>query len=330
MNCSECGHTLDERGVCRHCGEASVYKGPSTSRTLSRGEKSAKIPVVVVGPYGKALGGPVCRAILESDECALVGGVTSPNGGVVQRSEELGGVAVAGSFASLMRELGVPMSSLEDTVVLYATQGGQVLSRMREAVQHKFRRHVMGSTDLLDATKKYMEEMAIRGELVLNAPNFSGDAVLVDWTAEIWSKILPDCDAGVSEIHHKRKTGPISGTALMYAKSIARGRGLDPEAVIQRGGARPGKEREMTDISVSGLRLGGIPGEHEVFFGGQHGLVGLVQRAYSTASFAVGALSAITWIARLFLRSADDPPGRVYTMRDVMHLPDPAHLHSWE
>ncbi|MBI2050786.1 MAG: hypothetical protein HYT31_03185 [Parcubacteria group bacterium] len=289
-----------------------------------------KIPVIVVGPYGKALGRPVCRAILESEACAFVGGVTSPNGGVVQRSQELGGVAVAGSFASLARESSAFVSNRDGTVVLYATKGDQVLKRMQEAVQNGFKRHVVGSTDLPPATVQYLKEMAVRGELVLDAPNFSPAATLVDWTAEVWAKVFPGYDAGVTDKHHNRKAGPLSGTALMYARSIARGRGLDPEAVIQRHGARPGAERKESDISVTGHRLGGLPGEHEVYFAGQHDLLVLEQRAYSTVSFALGALLAIMFCSPLSSGPvAGGFEGKVYRMRDVMRLPNPANMHIW-
>ncbi|MEK7188969.1 MAG: dihydrodipicolinate reductase C-terminal domain-containing protein [Patescibacteria group bacterium] len=321
MTCPECGTLVKSVGGvhhCTHCGWAD-----ST-------ELTARVPVIVVGPYGKALGSRVCTAIRESSACMLFAGVTRPNGDTARRSDDLGGAVAAGSFSSLERKVGVA-GVQEEGVVLYATQGGKVLSRMQEAIQHGFHRHAIGSTDLPVATVAYLKEMALRGELVLYAPNFSILATYTDWVVEVSAQVLRDYDAGVEERHHRRKAGPISGTALMYAASIARARGLDPDAVIQRGGARPGTERERSDISVSGLRIGGIPGEHEVFFGGDHDMFGLVQRAYSAMSFAVGAIPALVWCARRPLGPQEDDSGRrVHTMRDVMGLPDPAHMSNWK
>ncbi|MBI4122697.1 MAG: hypothetical protein HY462_01735 [Parcubacteria group bacterium] len=292
---------------------------------------SSKIPMIVVGPYGKALGKPVCGAILESEECALVGGVTSPNGGAAQQSETLGGVTVAGSFSALEREQSIPYHGRNDVVVLYATQGDQVLSRMQEAIRHGFHRHVVGSTDLPYVTKRYMEEMAIRGELVLHGPNFGRFATVTDWVIEVLAHILPDCDNGVTDKHHRGKVGALSGTALMYAASLARSKGLDPDVVIKRGGARPGSERQESDISVAGHRLGGLPGEHEVYFADGDGLIEITQRAYSRAGFALGALSAVVWAARRTLGPRhEDLSRKVHTMRDVWRLPNPVNMGNWQ
>ena len=314
MTCPKCGTPVKSAGGVRHC----THCGWAESTELT-----ARVPVVVVGPHGKALGRPVCSALLESDRCVLIGGVTRPNSSLPSRTA--GGALIAGSFSSLTRELGIPAHVRDDVVVLYATQGGQVLPRMQEAHREGFMRHAVGSTDLPDEARQCMEHLAAFGSVVLWARNFSKAATYTDWLAESTAKVLEDYDSAVLDRHHSQKVGPLSGTALMYAESIARGRGLDPSKVVQRGGARPGAQREESDIPVAGFRLGGLPGEHEIFFANQHNLLTIGQRAYACASFAQDAILAIRWCAVLPL-----PGRRVRTMRDVMGLPDPANFHAWK
>ncbi len=80
---------------------------------------------------------------------------------------------------------------------------------------------------------------------VVQSYNFSvGIQVLLNLTKTA-AALLNSWDVEISEIHHRNKKDKPSGTAKMI-KNLFEGR----------------------DINVSSLRLGGIPGDHSVEFGG--------------------------------------------------------------
>lgn len=121
-----------------------------------------------------------------------------------------------------------------------------------------------------------------------------------------------DFDAEILEAHHRNKRDLPSGTALQLGRAVARGRGHDPEEVLEH--RLPGKEalRTAGSVGLSALRAGDISGEHTVLFAGTGERLELVHRVSSRATFAVGALTAAHWLA-------GRPAGR-YTMQDALGL----------
>ncbi|MBI1961715.1 MAG: hypothetical protein HYS45_03385 [Parcubacteria group bacterium] len=276
---------------------------------------SSKVPVIVVGPNGKKLGRPVVSALVESDDCVLVGGVTRPNQGVVERITGGHGAVIAGSFAALARES--PVETLPDsTVVFYAVKGDDLIAPLKDAVAAGFRTHVIGSTAIPDITHEAMRNFADNGQVVLEAPNFSEEAVVGDWVVEKVAAALRNHDAGVQEVHHGEKADVPSGTARMWGESIARGRGQRSDTVFlgaPGAGGQFGRRSDVHDVHIVSRRLGGVPGEHEAMFASQYGALIVTQRAYSSKGFAQGALRAMRWAA------GQEKPS-FYTMRDVMGL----------
>ena len=72
----------------------------------------------------------------------------------------------------------------------------------------------------------------------------------------------PEYDVEIVEAHHRRKADAPSGTALQLGLAVARGRGVELEAVRQDGrSGRPG-ERPRGEIGFHAIRGGDIVGEH--------------------------------------------------------------------
>ena len=107
----------------------------------------------------------------------------------------------------------------------------------------------------------------------------------------------PEYDVEVTEMHHRHKKDAPSGTALMLAKSVAAGRGVDfgEKAIYGRHG-EPG-ERPCGEIAIHALRGGSVVGDHTVMFAGDVERVELTHRAQSREAFAAGALKAVVWAA---------------------------------
>jgi len=99
----------------------------------------------------------------------------------------------------------------------------------------------------------------------------------------------PGFDAHMIETHHSAKKDAPSGTALTLAKAAA---------------AAGGRE-----IPITSVRVGSVPGIHEVIFDAQFEQVRLQHVARDRRVFAEGALVAAAWLI-----------GRrgVFTMKDVL------------
>ena len=148
---------------------------------------------------------------------------------------------------------------------------------------------------------------------VLTAPNFSVGVNLLVALAEEAARVLgEEYDVEVVEAHHRRKADAPSGTALQLGQAVARGRGVELDAVRQDGRSGRSGERPRGEIGFHALRGGDIVGEHRVYLIGERERIELAHVAADRALFAEGALRAARWIA-------GRPAGR-YTMRDVLGL----------
>ena len=116
----------------------------------------------------------------------------------------------------------------------------------------------------------------------------------------------------VVEAHHNRKVDAPSGTALMLGEAAAEGRGVDLQAVSDRGRDGITGERPRGQIGFHAIRGGDVVGEHEVIFAAAGERIVLRHIASDRALFARGALRAALW-------GQDKAPGE-YDMLDVLGL----------
>jgi 4-hydroxy-tetrahydrodipicolinate reductase len=97
--------------------------------------------------------------------------------------------------------------------------------------------------------------------------------------------------AHVVETHHAAKLDAPSGTGIAIGERLAKGLG--------------------NDVDISSVRVGSVPGTHEVLFDAPFEQIRLVHEARDRRVFADGALTAARWLA------AQKTPA-LYTMRDVL------------
>jgi 4-hydroxy-tetrahydrodipicolinate reductase len=98
--------------------------------------------------------------------------------------------------------------------------------------------------------------------------------------------------AHLLETHHAAKKDAPSGTAAMLARVYADA-GADP-------------------LPTSSVRVGHVPGRHEIIFDGPFEQLRLVHDARDRRVFADGAVVAAEWLARGGRRG-------VFTLRDVLN-----------
>jgi 4-hydroxy-tetrahydrodipicolinate reductase len=171
---------------------------------------------------------------------------------------------------------------------------------------------VIGTTGLEAAHHALIDEAA-RAVPVLQTGNTSlGVTLLAHLVREAASKLGPDWDIEIVEMHHRMKVDAPSGTALLLGEAAAAGRGIDlGESMESARGAHSGA-RKSGAIGFASLRGGTVAGEHSVILAGNEERIALSHSAENRMIFARGAVRAGEWLI-------GKPAGR-YTMQDVLGI----------
>jgi 4-hydroxy-tetrahydrodipicolinate reductase len=142
---------------------------------------------------------------------------------------------------------------------------------------------------------------------VFYSANMSLGIALVASMAKKAAAVFPNADIEIVERHHNRKIDAPSGTALLLAESVKESR---PDATIVCGRSGMSKRGE-NEIGVSSLRLGNLPGTHEVIINTGTQSITLTHEVYDRALFAEGALDAAEFLIK-------QEPG-VYSIKDIFN-----------
>jgi 4-hydroxy-tetrahydrodipicolinate reductase len=156
---------------------------------------------------------------------------------------------------------------------------------------------LVGTTGLTPEHHAKIEETASR-VAVIYAPNTSlGINVLKQLVEEATSRLGPDWDIEILEMHHRHKVDAPSGTALMLAQSAAKGRGATVQELSRFDRISEHLHaREPGTIGYASLRGGSVAGEHFVILATDGERIELGHRADSRMIFARGALAAARFL----------------------------------
>ncbi len=134
--------------------------------------------------------------------------------------------------------------------------------------------------------KNYSEESA-----VLYDTNMSYGITVMKRLLRATAPLLGDeADVEIVECHHRWKRDHPSGTTFSLARAI------DPNATVVSGRSGEAAARGRA-IRAHSIRLGGVPGEHRVYFGTQDEVLWISHAVLSREAFARGALRAVRFIA---------------------------------
>jgi 4-hydroxy-tetrahydrodipicolinate reductase len=171
---------------------------------------------------------------------------------------------------------------------------------------------LIGTTGLEDGQHAAIDAAA-RAIAVLQTGNTSlGVTLLAHLVREAASRLGPEWDIEVLEMHHRMKVDAPSGTALLLGEAAAEGRGIALADHSERGRDGQTGARERGAIGFASLRGGTVAGDHEVIFAADNERLTLAHSAQDRMIFANGAVRAAAW---LIGREA----GR-YTMPQVLGL----------
>ncbi|MBR1871566.1 MAG: 4-hydroxy-tetrahydrodipicolinate reductase [Kiritimatiellae bacterium] len=170
--------------------------------------------------------------------------------------------------------------------------------------------YVIGTTGL-NAEEQAAVDAAAKKIAIVQSGNYSLGVNLLLGLVKIAARNLgARYDAEIVEMHHRHKKDAPSGTALMLARAVAQGRGIDLDANAVYGRHGDTGERPEGEIAIHALRGGSVVGDHTVMFAGDVERIELTHKAQSREAFAAGAFDAAQWA----LTAA---PG-IHTMQDIL------------
>ena len=161
---------------------------------------------------------------------------------------------------------------------------------------------IIGTTGLNEKDMAEMRDAANECPLLFSANMSVGINLLAALVEQAATRLGPEFDIEISEIHHRNKVDAPSGTALMLGKATGR-----KAADLNRAG-----KRDTGTIGYAVQRGGDVVGEHSVNFYGPGERLELSHRAHDRSLFAKGALRAASWLK--------DQPNGLYSMRNVLGL----------
>jgi len=261
----------------------------------------------VTGCRGR-MGRMIVDAVLDAPGCVLAGGTEAPDDPSI--GADLGELAGAGKLGARVTDDPVALFAASDAVIDFTAPS--LTHKHADLAAQSEVAFVLGTTGLDEATQAAVHRAA-RHTQVVQAPNMSlGVNLLLDLVQQVARALDPSFDIEIQEMHHRHKKDAPSGTALALGRAAAEGRGVELDAVSDRGRDGYTGAREDGHIGFAVLRGGDVPGEHTVTFAGPGERVELTHKAGSRGIFAQGAVKAALW-------AHNQDPGQ-YDMKDVLGL----------
>jgi 4-hydroxy-tetrahydrodipicolinate reductase len=142
--------------------------------------------------------------------------------------------------------------------------------------------------------KNYSKKIAI-----FKSGNMSTGINLLEHIVKILSKNIPNnYQIGVSDDHHKNKIDYPSGTALMLANAVSKGKNKNLELMKGRIFLNKLGNLQKNKINFFITRKGNTVGKHSVNFYNKIENIELKHTAFSRDLFADGALNAAIWLSK--------------------------------
>lgn len=263
---------------------------------------------LVIAGAGGRMGRTLVKAIAETKGLVVTGALEDARSPLVgQDSGVLAGLPANG--VTLTTDAKTALANADGIIDFTVPKASTALAALTAG-----KVHIVGTTGHSADEETAVKESAKRA-VVVKSGNFSmGVNLLAALTKRVARTLDEDFDIEIFEMHHNRKIDAPSGTALMFGRAAAEGRGISLAQRSARGRDGETGARNRGDIGFASLRGGTVVGEHSVIFAGPAERVELVHRAEDRMIFARGALKAALW-------AKSQKPG-LYSMADVLGLGD--------
>jgi 4-hydroxy-tetrahydrodipicolinate reductase len=171
---------------------------------------------------------------------------------------------------------------------------------------------VIGTTGFTNAQDKLIKNYSKR-IAIFKSGNMSLGVNILEYIMKIIANKIPNnYMIGISDIHHKNKVDYPSGTALMFANAIAKGKGKNLKSITGKLFINNKGKLNREKINFFIRRKGGAIGEHAVEFNNNLEKIEIKHEAFSRELFADGALNAAAWISK--------KSKGLYNMQDMLNL----------
>jgi len=142
--------------------------------------------------------------------------------------------------------------------------------------------------------KNYSKKIAI-----FKSGNMSLGINLLEYIIKILSKKIPNnYQIGISDNHHKAKVDYPSGTALMLASAVVKGKNKSLDKLKGKFYLNKKGNLQNDKINFFITRKGKTIGKHSVIYSNKIEQIQLKHIAFSRELFADGALNAAKWISK--------------------------------
>ena len=142
--------------------------------------------------------------------------------------------------------------------------------------------------------KNYSKKIAI-----FKSGNMSLGINLLEYIVNILSKKIPNnYHVGINDDHHRKKVDFPSGTALMLANAVSKGKNKNLEAIKGKIFLNKKGNLQKKKVNFFITRKGNTIGKHSVIFNNKIENIELKHTAFSRELFADGALNAAMWISK--------------------------------
>ena len=273
------------------------------------GSADSDMRLVVAGAGGR-MGRTLIHAIAATDGVTLAGAIERADSGVIGRDAgELGGLGANG--VKVISDAALLLKNADGLIEFTIPAATLALAELSASAGIA---HVIGTTGHSAEEEAVIAQAARRAPIVKSGNMSLGVNLLAALVKRVAQTLGDDYDVEILEMHHNKKIDAPSGTALMFGRAAAAGRGIDLDAHAMRGRDGMTGTRRKGDIGFAALRGGSVVGDHSVIFAGPAERIELAHRAEDRMIFARGALHAALW-------ARGKKPG-LYSMADVLGLKD--------
>jgi 4-hydroxy-tetrahydrodipicolinate reductase len=171
---------------------------------------------------------------------------------------------------------------------------------------------IIGTTGFTKKEENIIKNCSKRIAIFKSGNMSLGINLLVYITKILTKKIPSDYQIGIADSHHKAKIDYPSGTALMLASAVAKGKGKNLDKLKGKFFLNKRGNLQHNKINFFIKRKGKTVGKHSVIYNTKIENIELKHTAFSREMFADGALNAAMWIRK--------KSKGLFNMQDMLNL----------
>ena len=157
---------------------------------------------------------------------------------------------------------------------------------------------VVGTTGFTQKQENIVKNFSKR-IAIFKSGNMSLGINLLEYVVNILTKrITNNYQIVITDNHHKKKLDHPSGTALMLANAVAKGKNKNLNSLIGKKYLNKNGQFQNNKINFFVTRKGNTIGKHSVIFNSKIENIELKHVAFSRELFADGALNAAVWLSK--------------------------------